>query len=142
LRRLLAVLFAVVLGGSVPAGSQPSGAAVLRLELSLLEAQENACRHYVTMENRTEIDFATLRFDVFLFDGAQAIVSRVAVASRRIRPNQTRVLVFDVPAVRCDRIGRVLVNEVLICQEQGGRMRDDCDDLLRTASRIRVPLVH
>jgi hypothetical protein len=44
--------------------------------------------------------------------------------------------------VRCDRIGRVLLNEVLICQEQGGRMRDDCDDLVRTVTRLRVPFVH
>lgn len=142
MRRVAAVLFAALLGGSVPAESQPSGPSALRMELSLLEQQESACRHYVTMENRTEIDFAALRFDLFLFDGAQAILSRVAVASRRIRPNQTRVLVFDVPSVRCERIGRVLVNEVLICQEQGGRMRDDCDDLVRTATRLKVPLVH
>lgn len=142
MRRAAAVLLATVLAGSVPAGSQTPGPVALRMELSLLEQQEGACRHYVTMENRTEVDFAALRFDLFLFDGSQAIASRVAVASRRVRPNQTRVLVFDVPAVRCDRIGRVLLNEVLICQEQGGRMRDDCDDLVRTASRLRVPFVH
>jgi len=142
MRRVAAVLFAALLGGSVPAESQPSGPVALRMELSLLEQQESACRHYVTMENRTEVDFAALRFDLFLFDGAQGIVSRVAVASRRIRPSQTRVLVFDVPSVRCDRIARVLLNEVLICQEQGGRMRDDCDDLVRTASRLKVPLAH
>jgi hypothetical protein len=142
MRRVAAVLLAAALAGSVPAESQTPGPAALRMELSLLEQQEGACRHYVTMENRTEVDFAALRFDLFLFDGSQAIASRVAVASRRIRPNQTRVLVFDVPSVRCDRIARVLLNEVLICQEQGGRMRDDCDDLVRTASRLRVPLVH
>lgn len=143
LRLLVSCLLVLALGPAAPAESQTApGQGILRMELSLLEPQEAACRTYVLMENRTAIDFGAMRFDLVLFDGSQAILRRVAVPSRRLRPQQTRVLVFDVPETACERIGRILLNGVLACQEQGGRIRDDCEDLIRTASRLRIPLVN
>jgi len=141
MRRLLAFLVVCLIGPAIPADGQPSTNSI-RLELSLLEPQENACRAYLTMENRTDIDLGAIRLDLFLFGADQTILRRVAVASRRIRPQQTRVLVFDVPEVACDRVGRMLLNGVLACQEHGGRLREDCEDMLRTSSRVRVPLVN
>jgi len=135
--RAAAALLAAALSSAPGAASaQEPAAGRLTLELSLLEPQEAACRAYVTMDNRTETDFGTLRLDLFLFGERRAILGRVAVASRRIRPEQTRVLVFDVPGVDCARVGAVLLNGVLVCQEQGGRLRDDCGDLIDVGSRV------
>lgn len=140
-----AVLAGAVLAGAAPAAAQQPAAGErgrLTLELSRLEPADGACRAYVTMENRTQADLAVLRLDVFLFAPDRSILSRVAVASGRVRPDRVRVLVFDVPDVPCQRVGSVLVNGVLVCQEQGGRLRDDCEDLIAVRSRVQVPLVN
>jgi hypothetical protein len=134
-RSLLAAA-ALAAAAWVPAAAQPAADGRLALELGRLEPQDAACRTYVVMENRTATDFGTLRLDVFLFGRGREILGRVAVASRRVRPEQTRVLVFDVPGVDCGRVGALLLNGVLVCQEQGGRMRDDCGDLIDVRSRV------
>ena len=128
----------LALGGAALAqdGTRPS----IQFELNKLESRKGACRLYFVINNRSAIDIGNLRLDIFVFDKAQIIARRAAIATRRLRPGKTYIRLFEIPDLSCASFGRIVVNEVLSCVD-AAKKEEDCEPLLHYSSRAGVPFV-
>lgn len=110
------------------------------IELNKLEAQKDACRAYLVFVNETSRAFAALKLDLVMFGTDGVIARRLAVEAAPLIAGKTTVKLFDIAGLACGDIGRVLLNDVMSCRDQGGERRD-CVNLVATASRAKVPFV-
>jgi len=117
-------------------GTPASAAQSIRVELNKLEAEGGSCRAYMVTENSGDQSFQSLKLDLVMFDGDGIISKRLAVDLGPLPAGKTRVKVFGIDGVGCQRIGRVLLNEVLTCDGTDG-----CGDLIAVGSRSDVPFV-
>jgi hypothetical protein len=116
--------------------------AVLPLELNRLEPVAGAsegCRLWMVLANDAPeaAAIASLRLDLVVFGAEGQIARRAAVELAPVGAGRTAVRLFDLAGLACDRIGRLLVNEVLACRI-GGAEVTDCADRIRPASRAGI----
>ena len=109
-------------------------------ELNKLEPSNGDCRAYLVLENTGSVAFEGLKLDVVIFGADGVVEKRLAVQVAPLPSGKTSLKVFDVPELSCDRIGRLLLNDVLECSDDAG-MRNDCLPLLSTTARTAVPFV-
>lgn len=112
----------------------------VRIELNKLEPQKDACRAYLVLKNATDKAFKNLKLDLVMFDGEGVVARRVAVQGAPLAAGKTSLKVFDIQGVGCPGIGRILLNNVLECDDASGS-RDDCIGMISTSSRAAAPLV-
>jgi hypothetical protein len=134
-RALIAGAILAVFGVSAHA-AEPA----VSLELNKLEPNGSACRAYLVLQNDAGVAFETLKLDLVLFDGDGVVASRLAVETAPLADGKTSLKVFDVTDQPCDAIGRVLLNDVLACQDAGGP-RHDCLDLVRPTARGAISFI-
>ena len=156
--RFVAVLIAVALGPVVggaafaqdaaeppsdtfdAAGPPPepadAGPGTITLELNKLVPAENACQAYLVVDNGSPEPLQELKVDVFLFDNDGVVLRGVALQFTDLRAGRTTVVPFDLTELACDDIGRVLLNEVVVCNADGGVPLEDCADKLAVRSRV------
>jgi hypothetical protein len=128
----------------------PAGAAaepVLPLELNRLEpvpvqnqpGASEGCRIWMVLANDAPeaAAIASLRLDLVVFGADGQIARRAAVELAPVGAGRTAVRLFDLANLACDRIGRVLVNEVLACRI-GAAEVPNCAELIRPASRAGI----
>ncbi|WP_439598314.1 Tat pathway signal protein [Falsiroseomonas sp.] len=135
------VLAALALAPAAAQAQQASPPA-LPLELNRLEpvtAPAEGCRIWMVLGNDAPeaAAIAALRLDLVVFGGDGQIARRAAVELAPIGAGRTAVRLFDLAGLPCDRISRLLVNEVLACRI-GGADVADCADRLRPSSRAGV----
>ena len=125
-------------GASAGAATNPSNPAVT-VELNKLETADKACRAYFVVGNQLPDPLKELQLDVYIFDPKGVIAHRVGLSFTDVRPNRTKVVLFDLADLACGDIGRLLVNEVLACSSAKGPV-DHCADRLavttKTAARF------
>jgi hypothetical protein len=146
-RRLGLAVLAGVLGAAAVVGvaaAQPSGsgaapAADVRVELNRLEPRGDACRTYLVLQNTSGAAYKSLKLDLFVFDTGGVVAQRLAVEAGPLPAKKTSVKLFDFPGITCERFGRVLLNDVLTCEQADGTTRDDCLGVVDTASKGSVP---
>lgn len=119
------------------AWAEPLG---IDIELNKLEPNEGACRAYLMLENQTDSDFETLKLDLVLFDGEGIVAKRLAVETAPLPAGKMSLKVFDVDGLPCERVGRVLLNDLLACADATGA-RDDCMGLMSLSVRGSVPFI-
>jgi hypothetical protein len=112
----------------------------LNVELNKLEVQDGACRAYLVFENQTPHSFSQLALDLVMFDKDGVIAKRLAVDVAPLPAGKTSVKLFDIEDLACDGIGRILVNDAIDCQEDGGKI-SDCVALIEPSSRSDVSMV-
>lgn len=134
MNRRIAV-WAVLLGSM----SQPASAAEgeLGIELNKLEPAETACRAYLVFENRTANAYRSLKLDLVMFGTDGVIIKRLAVEGGPLAKDKTSVKLFEITDVTCEQIGRVLMNDVISCEDALGE-RQNCVDDVATSSRSAV----
>jgi hypothetical protein len=110
------------------------------VELNKLEAADGDCRPYLVIENGTEHAFSSLKLDLVMFDTDGIIAERVAVDAGPLPTGKTAVKMFDLEALACDRIGRMLLNGLTSCSAGDGAP-DDCLALNSTRSQAAVPFI-
>jgi hypothetical protein len=131
----------IVFGASLSAFASPAFSAdAVRVELNKLEPQDGACRAYLVFQNRTQSSFSGRTLDLVMFDNEGVIAKRLAVDAAPLPADKTSVKLFDIEGVACDNIGRILINDVLDCQDETGE-RQDCVALIGPSSRSDVSLV-
>ena len=130
-----AVLTSIVLAGLGPWGSVLG--AGLTIELNKLETVEAACRAYLVFENKTEATYRSLKLDLVMFGQDGIILRRLAVEGGPLAESKTSVKLFEITGVTCEAIGRVLLNDVISCEDATGT-RQDCLDTIVTRSRSPV----
>lgn len=135
-RTLLAFLVATLLPSAAFAVDEK-----VRIELNKLESQGQVCQAYILIQNETELAFSALSLDLVMFDPDGIISKRLAVEMAPLRAGKTSVKVFGIDGAACGGLGRILVNDVLSC-EVGGSARNDCLEMIETASRGPVDLIN
>lgn len=140
-RRLAVALATAAVAAGVPAGGGAVAAEgatpVLRIELNRLEDQNGACRAYMVFENRGTAILDPLELDLVLFDHDGVIARRLAVQGGPLPAGKTLVRAFDLAGMACDRLGRVLLNEILSCG--AGSAAQDCLGAAELAHRTGIP---
>jgi hypothetical protein len=135
---ILGAGLAAALAGAARAEAPPP----LQLELNRLEPMTGAtegCRIWLVLGNDAEgaAPVGTLRLDLVMFGTDGQVARRAAVELGPVGAGRTVVRLFDLAGLACDRLGRMLVNDVLACKV-GGQDQPDCADRLRPASRTGI----
>jgi hypothetical protein len=117
-------------GASLAAG----GASPIRIELNKLEKSGEACRAYLLIDNGKGEALRSLKLDLFALDPDGVIAKRVALEVGPFDAGKTVVKVFEFAGLPCDRLARILLNDVMACDAPDGA-RTDCLARIETASR-------
>lgn len=133
-------LVLAMLPGVFGAASAHAADGRLGVELNKLETLSSACRAYLVLSNKTGMAFSDLKLDLVIFDNDGIVARRVAVQGAPVTAGKTTLKVFDIDGVKCDGIGRFLLNGVMTCAAASGGT-DDCVSLIDTSSRTKAPLV-
>ena len=116
--------------------STAAGAAEGRvaIELNKLEPVAKACRAYLVLENATGHGFDSFKLDLVMFDQENVIAKRLAVQAGPLPADKTSVKLFDIDGLRCEAIGRFLLNSVMACESEAAET-PDCTALAEPSSR-------
>lgn len=115
-------LAVIGLGPAAPAFAQT--AASLTLELNKLEPQDKSCRAYFVIDNPGDKSYVALKADVVIFQPDGVISRRVALDLAPVKAAKQSVKQFDFDGLVCDKVGRVLVNEIVECKLETGAAGD------------------
>ena len=127
-RVFLTLCFCLVLLAG-PAMAEP----MVTVDLNKLETRDNACRAYLVLENGTQSAFTAFTLDLYIFGPDGVITKRLAVDTVPLTPGKTRVRPVDIRDTACDRVTKVLLNDVLDCADAAGQ-RDDCVSMVTLSS--------
>lgn len=132
---LLCCCAAAALAQAPASPPPPAPERPIAVELNRLEAAGPACRGYFVLRNRLPERIAELRLDVFLFDRQGVVLRRVGLTFPDLRPERTKVVLFDLAEGACADIGRLLVNDVIGCTGANGETVKDCAEKIATSTR-------
>ncbi len=127
----IATVLVMALAPVTAFAQQDSAPAALLIELNAVEAADAGCKITFVATNRLEaqVDRTALELALFRTDGA---IERVVTLEFKLLPQgKTKVLQFQVPALDCDALGRILINDVKAC-EGPDLAADACLDGLET----------
>lgn len=113
--------------------------AMISLELNRLEPIDGACRIYFVLQNRSASSFDKLTLELVSFGPDGLVGQRLGIDLAPLRAGKTVVKLFDLPGGSCDRVQRLLVNDMPACMLDGAPV-DDCLDRLQVSSRAPVEL--
>jgi hypothetical protein len=129
-----AVLMATLPAYGQAPEAQAQGSGNITIELNRLEDVENACRVYLLIQNDTSLNLTGAIIELVSFNAEGVIGQRLSVDLAPLRPNKTVVKLFDLPETSCGDMNRLLLNDALVCEGEGGSV-DDCLGLLVPSSR-------
>lgn len=134
---LIGPILASLLTPALAQGQTAALDAALTVELNKLEEAENACRAYLVFENKSERTFSSFKLDLVMFGADGVITKRLAVEGAPLPAGKTSVKLFEIGDLSCASIGRILLNDVISCQDNQGD-HDDCVERVSTATRSSV----
>lgn len=111
------------------------------VELNKLKQQDNACRAYLVTQNLTETDFDSLQLDVVMFDDDGIVAKRLVVEIAPLPQGKTSLKAFDIDGLPCDKIGQLLLNDVVQCRDTDGP-HENCLSLVHVSSRADVSFIN
>ena len=91
----------------------------LSLDLNKLEPQGGSCRVTLVVVNGRPAAVEALKADLVIFGSDGVVARRLAVDLGRIAAEKTVVRVFEIPALGCEAVGSVLLNELPTCRFAG-----------------------
>ena len=106
----------------------------LDLELNALRPTETGCRITFLATNGLGAPLDRTAIETALFDADGAIDRIVTLDFKGLVEGKTKVLQFELADLLCDRIGRVLINDISAC-EGAGLAPTACLDNLKTTTR-------
>jgi len=113
----------------------------ITVELNKLQPVKDACRAFLVTQNLTDTQFDSLQLDVVMFDDNGIVAKRLVVDIAPLSPGKTSLKVFDIDGLSCDKIGQLLLNNVVKCQDANGP-RQDCLSLVRVSSRADIAFIN
>ena len=112
------------------------------VQLNKMEDVAGGCRTYLVLENRFDHGFETYKMDLVMFGRNGGIIRRLAVDAGPMAEGKTLVKLFDVPDTKCERIDRLLLNQVMTCKlKKEGRAINNCTSHTYTASRLKTSFI-
>jgi hypothetical protein len=115
------VVSACLLAASPPASAEPVALAV---ELNKLENQEKGCRAYIVVDNTSATNYQALKLDLVLFQPDGVIGRRFAVDLAPLKASKKTVKLFDLEGTACDKVGSLLINDVVDCKSETGPVNE------------------
>ncbi|MBN9290439.1 MAG: hypothetical protein J0H36_04800 [Hyphomicrobium denitrificans] len=145
LKRVLlpcAILASTAAGASFavaePQATEPAAESV-KIELNKLEPVEKGCRAYLVVNNATPTSYQSFKVDLVLFQADGVIGKRFSLELGPLRTKKKSVKLFDIDAIACDRIGSLLINDVMECKSESGPV-EHCLQNLTTSTLTKVEL--
>jgi hypothetical protein len=112
---------------------------VIAVELNRADPVPNGCRLSFVIRNRTPHAFASLQWDLVFFDRDDLIAGRTAAEAAPLPKGKTSMKQYDIPGLACERLRRVLLNDVMRCDTAGGgNVPLDCLRLMVLSSRAGI----
>ena len=117
--RIALVLAITALAPGLTVAQEPAAAKSLAIELNALQPSDNGCRVTFVVTNNlgATLDLATA--EVALFNTDRAIDRIVKLDFKNLTDGKSKVLQFNVPSLDCQRVGRLLINDITACQGEG-----------------------
>jgi len=111
----------------------------ITLELNKLEPQDKSCRAYLVVGNDGQTVYQTFKLDLVMFQPDGVIGKRFALDLAPIRAGKKTVKLFDLDGVACDKVGSLLVNDIMECKVDNNAA-DDCLSRLALSSLGQVKI--
>ncbi|MEQ8823991.1 MAG: hypothetical protein RIC14_06440 [Filomicrobium sp.] len=115
--------------------AQDTSSEPVKVQLNKLKSSDSGCTIYVVVDNETGNAFKNFSLDLVLFNTGGVVDHRVSVDLGPLRKNKQVVKVFDLKEVKCDGIGRFLVNDINECNSDAGVV-DNCFARLQVSSLV------
>lgn len=96
----------------------------ISIELNKLETQGASCRSYLVIENTSETALQNLKLDLIIFQTDNVIARRFAIDLAPLKAQKKSVKLFDLDGLSCDKIGSMLINDVVECKADQGPVED------------------
>ncbi len=80
---------------------------------------KDACRFNFVFRNGVSISIRDLVLELVVFDDGDLVDRFVLVKSGSLPMGKTRVRQFDFAGLACDKVSKLLVNEVKVCEGDG-----------------------
>lgn len=120
----ICLVASLAVGPAAQAQSPAPASTGLTIELNKFEAQDKSCRAYFVIDNPGDRAFQALKLDVVLFQTDGVIGRRVTVDLAPLKAAKRTVQQFDFEGLACDKLGNVLVNDVVECKSEAGPVAD------------------
>ena len=133
--RLAFTLLLAALCATPTLAQEVEPAAALALELNALTPSDTGCRVTFLATNRLGTELTRSAFEIALFGAGGGIERLVSLDFKAMPEGKTRVLQFDIGELGCDKVSRVLINDVVACEGTGLDPKL-CLAGLSTASRL------
>ncbi len=96
----------------------------LSVELNKLESQDKGCRAYMVVDNTGAVGYQSLKLDLVLFQTDGVIGRRFAVDLAPLKASKKTVKLFDLEGTACDKVGSLLINDIVECKSDTGPVAD------------------
>jgi len=117
--RLTSLLLTAALCATPILAQDAPPARELALELNALTPSETGCRVTFLATNRLGAELTRSAFEIALFGAGGGIERLVSLDFKAMPEGKTRVLQFDIGELGCDKVSRVLINDVVACDGTG-----------------------
>jgi hypothetical protein len=114
--KVLGIMSCLIVGAG-PAFAEPKA---LSVELNKLEPQGTGCRAYMVVQNDDDTTYKTFKLDLVLFQQDGVISRRFAMDLAPLKAKKRVVKLFDLDNIACDKIGELLINDVVECTAEAG----------------------
>ncbi|MBZ6076987.1 Tat pathway signal protein [Microvirga puerhi] len=125
----------MLLSSGLALGQEFEKALSIRIELNKVENVGENCRTYFKVDNRNGGSWNSLKLDLFALDTNGVAAKRMALEIGPVPERKTLIKLFDFPALSCDHLGQVLLNDVLACNGRAGS-REECLAAIDTTSKV------
>ena len=100
-----------------PAAAESGGK--ISFQLNRVSDVNNACRFNFVFRNGIPVPITDLVLELVVFDHNELVDRFVLVKSGSLPKRKTRVRQFDFTGMTCDKVAKILVNEVKACDGDG-----------------------
>lgn len=111
------------------ATSKGAGSGQLGIELNKLEQVDSTCRVFFVFQNQLDTKLEALQLELVLFDTEGFVKRRLTLDAAPIAEDKTSVKLFDLTDTQCERVGRILINDLLAIADPDGALPTDVSQL-------------
>lgn len=112
----------------------------ITLELNKLEANDKGCLASLVVNNPGETAFESLKLDIVVFQPDGVVGRWIRLNLAPLLAHKRSVKTFAIEGTACDKIGSLLINDVVECKAETGPL-DDCVKRLKVSSLTPVQLM-
>ncbi|MEL7279371.1 MAG: hypothetical protein AAGK79_03390 [Pseudomonadota bacterium] len=131
----MAVCAALLCGAPFHSFAQTADGAALAIELNTSSDTGSGCQLSFVARNTLSDSLSQVGFEMAFFDKEGALLRMSTLDFRDLPQKRTKIRQFVIPDGACNALGRVLVNDVPVCE---GLTGGTCYDALKLTSRISI----